>query len=87
VTVRTLETLLRLATAHAKLSLKKEVGAEDIDMALKLLNMTIFREELQDEVEDKADAEMDEEPVEDKEEVVPLAQKSSRAMRRDKRGK
>lgn len=46
VTVRTLETLLRLATAHAKISLKKEVEASDLDMALGLLNMTIFREEL-----------------------------------------
>lgn len=86
-TVRTLESLLRLATAHAKLSLSKEVDIKDIDMAMKLLNMTIFREELQDEVDPKADAEMEEEQADEKDEVVPLAQKSNRALRRDKRGK
>ena len=44
VTVRTLETMIRLATAHAKLRLATHVEVGDIDLACKLLNMTIFNE-------------------------------------------
>jgi DNA replication licensing factor MCM3 len=50
VTVRTLETLIRLATAHAKLRLATHVEVDDIDTALKLLNMTIFNEDHADEI-------------------------------------
>jgi len=60
VTVRTLETMIRLATAHAKLRLAQHVEVTDMDLALKLLNMTIFRE-------DPADEEVEEEPEADEE--------------------
>jgi DNA replication licensing factor MCM3 len=42
VTVRTLETIIRLATAHAKLRLSKQVEIQDIDIAAELVNMSIF---------------------------------------------
>ena len=42
ITVRTLETLLRLATAHAKLKLATTVEAKDIEVAAKMVNHCIF---------------------------------------------
>ena len=87
VTVRTLETLIRLATAHAKLRLATHVETSDMDMALKLLRMTIFNEPPEDE---QPAAMGDEEMEEDlaggaqaasADQVIPLKQKSGRAMR------
>ena len=37
--------MIRLATAHAKLRLASHVDVEDLDLALKFLYMTIFRED------------------------------------------
>lgn len=45
ITVRTLETIIRLATAHAKMRLSREVVNDDIQMAASLLLHTIFQEE------------------------------------------
>jgi len=40
--VRTLETIIRLATAHAKLRFSKQVDLTDIDIAVGMLNQAIF---------------------------------------------
>ena len=88
VTVRTLETMIRLATAHAKLRLAQNVEITDLDLALKLLNMTIFREEEQEERPQGDDEMADEEAAEpENDQVVPLKDKSGRSARRERREK
>lgn len=44
ITVRTLETIIRLSTAHAKLRISKSVDLKDIDVAYELVEMSIFQE-------------------------------------------
>ncbi|MCL7030182.1 hypothetical protein MKW94_000113 [Papaver nudicaule] len=46
ITARTLETIIRLSTAHAKLKLRNEVIKDDVDAALKVLNFAIYHKEL-----------------------------------------
>jgi DNA replication licensing factor MCM3 len=44
ITTRSLETIIRLATASAKVRLSKSVDAEDVDVASNLLNFVLFHE-------------------------------------------
>ncbi|KAE8722959.1 DNA replication licensing factor MCM3 [Hibiscus syriacus] len=46
ITARTLETIIRLSTAHAKLKLSRKVTKDDVDAALKVLNFAIYHKEL-----------------------------------------
>ncbi|MED6196078.1 MCM DNA helicase complex subunit [Stylosanthes scabra] len=46
ITARTLETIIRLSTAHAKLKLSRDVKKSDVDAALKVLNFAIYHKEL-----------------------------------------
>lgn len=48
ITARTLETIIRLSTAHAKLKLSRRVTKSDVDAALKILNFAIYHKELTD---------------------------------------
>lgn len=59
VTVRTLETIIRLATAHSKLRMSKTVTAQDIDVAVNLIHLSIFGVEMD---EDKEEQQSEEEP-------------------------
>jgi hypothetical protein len=43
--------MIRLATAHAKLRLDKQVRTSDIDIAVKLIHLSIFGENMDDEEE------------------------------------
>ncbi|XP_020232933.1 DNA replication licensing factor MCM3 [Cajanus cajan] len=46
ITARTLETIIRLSTAHAKLKLSRQVSKSDVEAALKVLNFAIYHKEL-----------------------------------------
>ena len=49
VTVRSLETLIRLATAHAKARLSNKVEAKDADVAIELVRYACFKKVLEKE--------------------------------------
>lgn len=51
--MRSLETIIRLATAHAKLRYSKRVTMEDVDLAMKMLNETIFQENIGKRIEEE----------------------------------
>ena len=52
ITVRTLETIIRLSTANAKLRLSKSVEKFDCEAALELLNFALYHEEIKSEARD-----------------------------------
>ncbi|XP_021763929.1 DNA replication licensing factor MCM3 homolog 2-like [Chenopodium quinoa] len=61
ITARTLETIIRLSTAHAKLKLSRTVLKSDVEAALKVLNFAIYHKELteMDEREQGREREME----------------------------
>ena len=46
--------MIRLATAHAKLRLDKKVMTKDIDVAVKLMHISIFNTDMEDDDEPAA---------------------------------
>ncbi|GAA0185428.1 DNA metabolism protein [Lithospermum erythrorhizon] len=46
ITARTLETIIRLSTAYAKLKLRRQVLKSDVEAALQVLNFAIYHQEL-----------------------------------------
>jgi DNA replication licensing factor MCM3 len=75
VTVRTFETLIRLATAHAKLRMSKTIDQDDIGIAAQLLNETIFREEVRPVKQEAKNEEMESESDEEK---IPVSKRNKR---------
>lgn len=79
VTVRTLETLIRLATAHAKAHLSNKILLRDAEAAIKLVQFALFKKVLEKERKRKGRAESDEESEdEDEENASPNAPKKRR---------
>ncbi|AQK94453.1 Putative mini-chromosome maintenance (MCM) complex protein family [Zea mays] len=59
ITARTLETIIRLSTAHTKMKLRHEVLKSDVEAALQVLNFAIYHKELTEmEEREQREAEM-----------------------------
>nr|CAD1826666.1 unnamed protein product [Ananas comosus var. bracteatus] len=58
ITARTLETIIRLSTAHAKMKLRNEVLMTDVEAALQVLNFAIYHKELT-EMEEREQRELE----------------------------
>ena len=72
--------MLRLATAHAKLRQSKSVDTDDIDIAVKLLRMTIFQEKEEPEVKPDLQMKVDEEQ---EDEQLPISRRTQRSNARN----
>ena len=83
ITARTLETLIRLATAHAKIRLSQKVTVNDMKTALQLLNYSIFNKDENDDVKDAVIEENEEN--EDEEEEIKFDGASKRMKQRETR--
>lgn len=77
ITIRTLETLIRIATAHAKLRISKQVERVDCETALELLSFSLFGESSQQD-QDEGENFMDDENDDNGDDPGPRTKNSTR---------
>ncbi|XP_036003585.1 zygotic DNA replication licensing factor mcm3-like [Fundulus heteroclitus] len=85
VTARTLETLIRLSTAHAKARMNKSVELEDTEVAVELVQFAYFKKVLEKEKK-RARQEPDSGSEEEADKEAPASQRSQRTRKRGRLG-